>query len=445
VLTILTSRAAFAAKWIVIAATILAGSALAAASVASAQTVAAVPKPGIEALFSALGQGDWVAADAIAASLDAASEDKSLFSTFVRATQSVAKGDCASGGPLAENVVSRSPLFLPAYDLIGKCLVEAGEPEKAAVLFENVASRLNPGADRNQILARAQSLRPDLSPRYSVDVNVQPSTNVNRGTDNTTIDGWTISDSARTKAGVTAGAFGTMDKPLHVSRRLISSVSLKAGASYNTVSEDVFPTARLALNTRYLLSAQTSLGASLAYAHVLKGTQFESASPSLAVDVSHQVNPALTLGARAELAYTHHNNDGHTGWTANLSSNAGITVSANDRVNVVASYVLEARKADTQSYQQIGVSSEWEHAFANGFIGSLGGEVSYRLYQSNAPATDEQQYNVQTRTTIGVSHRDLMIGKFRPELAYTFTKQWSNDAFSDFEAHDVGVKAKAAF
>jgi hypothetical protein len=114
-------------------------------------------------------------------------------------------------------------------------------------------------------------------------------------------------------------------------------------------------------------------------------------------------------------------------------------------LSVAASYVHEARKSAAQSYTQIGLSTEWEHAFQSGYIGSLGGEASYRLYESNAPLTSDKQHNIQAKVTIGISHRNFMIGKFRPELAYTFTKQWSNDAFSDFTAHDVSVRAKAAF
>ncbi len=407
---------------------------------------------GIEAMFAALSEGRFDIADAIAADLDSNSEDKSLFSTFARATKLVANNDCASGGPLAETVVARSPLFLPAYDLIAKCLVEAGEPGKAAAMFDDVASRLNKGAERDQILVRAQSLRPDMSPKFSVDVNVQPSTNVNRGTDNTDIGVFKIDDAARTKAGVSASVFGTVDKPIYVSKRLISSVSLRAGITYNIPYDEFvlelgqfFPSARLALNSRYLLSPQTSIGAVLAYDHVHKGTAFESATPSIAVDVSHQVSPVLTLGARAELSYTHHDNDQQTGWAAKLDVNASYTILPNDRLSVATSYVREDRKKENFSFNQIGISTEWEHAFASGFIGSLGGEASYRVYESNAPLKNEKQENIQAKAIIGVSHRDFMIGKFRPELAYTFTKQWSNDAFSDFTAHDVSVRAKAAF
>ena len=404
-----------------------------------------LPTPTVETLFAAINQGEWQNAEAIAAALDANADDKSLFTTFTRATKLVANDDCMSGGPLAETVVSRSPLFLPAYDLIAKCLVAGGEPDKAAAMFDSVALQLNKGAERDQIVTRAQMLRPDKSAKFGVDFNLQPSTNVNRGTSATDINGWQISESSRTKSGVMASAFATVDKPIYVSKHLISSVSLRVGAFYDTISKQVFPTARLALNTRYLLSPQTSFGMVLAYEHMLKGSAFESASPSVAMDVSHQISPALSLGARADVAYTKHNNNAQAGWTAQVSAHAGMIVTANDRLSVAASYVLEARNADTHSFNQTGISTEWEHAFDSGLIGSLGGAASYRLYKSQAPLTSEKQHNIQAKATIGVSHRDFMIGKFRPELAYTFTKQWSNDVFSDFTAHDVSVRAKAAF
>jgi hypothetical protein len=438
VLTTLTKQALLAASIVVIAGlTGLGGNALAASQPAS-----------VETLFIAIVQGDWQSAEAIAAELDSKSEDKSLFTTFARATKLVANDDCASGGPLATNVVTRSPLFLPAYDLIAKCLVQAGEPTKAAAMFDEVAAHLNKGAERDQILARAQSLRPDMSPHYSLDVNVQPSTNANRGTDNTKAIGLAIPTLARTKSGVTVSAYVTVDKPIYVSKRLISSVSLRLGASYDTVFEQVMPSVRLSWNNRFLLSPQTSIGAVLAYEQVHKGTAFELASPSIAVDISHQMSPTLSLGVRGEIAYIHNSNSGKTGWTAKLDANGSYTILPNDRLNAALSIVHEDRSFDSQSFDQIGGSIEWEHAFESGLIGSLGGEASYRKYKSDAVGAvsiSEKQVNIQAKATIGISHRNFMIGKFRPELAYTFTKQWSNDVFSDFTAHDVSVRAKAAF
>ena len=120
-LTTITKQAKLAASVLLIGGSIgFSGSALA--------NDLAVHQLGVEAMFAALREARWDIADAIAADLDAAAEDKSLFSTFTRATKLVANNDCVSGGPLAENVVARSSLFLPAYDLIAKCLVQDGEP-----------------------------------------------------------------------------------------------------------------------------------------------------------------------------------------------------------------------------------------------------------------------------------------------------------------------------
>ena len=415
----------------------------------SSSNASAIDRPlqplGVEAMFAALGEGRWDIADTIAADLDAAASDGAVFSNFARATRLVATDDCISGRPLAETVVARSPLFLPAYDLIAKCLVQAGETEKAAAMFDSLALRLNHGLDRDQILARAQALRPDMSAKFSVDANLQPSTNTNRGTDNSKIGFFTIGQSARTKAGVMASAFGTVDKPFYISKSLISSVSIRAGVSYDTVSKTHFPSVRIASNNRFLLSPQTSAGTVLAYEHTFRDDSFESASPSFVVDASHQLSPVLSLGVRAKMAYTHHKNSDQSGWTAKFDGNAGYTILPNDRLSAAVSLLREDRKAASQSYNQFAVSTEWEHAFASGFIASLGSEASYRVYESNAPLTFDKQVNIQAKSTVGLSHRTFMIGKLRPELAYTFTKQWSNDVFSDFTAHDVSVRAKAAF
>ena len=104
------------------------------------------------------------------------------------------------------------------------------------------------------------------------------------------------------------------------------------------------------------------------------------------------------------------------------------------------------REAERFSYMEGGVSAEWEHRFKSGFITNLGAGGSIRRYEGDAPLTNEAQENKQAYARIGVSHKKFSYKNIRPELTlHTATRQWSNDVFSRYIAHDAGVGVKGAF
>jgi hypothetical protein len=410
-----------------------------------AQPATDASAPSIETLFEALVAEDWAKADATAAQLDAAATDKSLFSTFARATRLTMGGDCNSGLPLAQTVIERSPLFMPAYDLVARCLVADDDAPAAAKLYDAASSRLPAGPERDLMQARAQAFKPDLSPRYSIEAAVQPSTNVNRGTAETRFGEWNIVDDSRGKSGATAALHATVEKPLYVSKRLVSSVSLRLGASYDTVTSDVYPSVKAAFSNRWIISPRTALGATLAYEHVLKGGDSYLGQPSLTLDASHQLSPATALAGRVHLAYLDFADETRSGWSINASGSASTILSPQDRLRMQVSVGREERKSAAHSATTVAVEAELEHMFESGLIGSVGASAALRYSDGNAPGTSSRQINRQIAGTLGISHRDFMILGFRPELAYTLTRQWSNDVFSDYVAHDVGIRAKAAF
>jgi hypothetical protein len=399
----------------------------------------------LQELFAALSQGRFDAADRAAAALDAAGDDKTLHQTFTRAARFVASGDCESGLPMAENVIARAPLFLPAYDLAGSCLAQAGDAAGAAQLYDAAAGQLPDGPDKAMLADRAAALRPDMSAKFGVEANLQPSTNVNRGTSATSIGGWTISESSRGREGVAASLFGTVEKPLLVSKTLIAGVSLKAGLQYDSVSGDLMPTVQAGANIRRILSPSTSIGLSAAYEHVIRDGTTYTMRPSVAADFAHRHSDVLSVGGGVEVAHVDHVDDGQDGWTFKLHGNAVMTKGAGDRFTLRAAVTREERESARHSNTLLAAEGEWERMIANGFIGSLGAGASLRLHDGNAALTSDRQRDTQVFVSAGVSHRDLMFGAIRPELSYRLTRQWSNDVFSDYTAHDVAIRAKASF
>lgn len=434
------------AKIAVIAALTLAGTSTNATADQENMVAAAAQHASVPMVFAAINQGDWATAETLASQLDKGRAEGDLMLAFVHAARFIANDNCAKGLPFARAVIKVSPGFLPAYDLVAACLVKQNKGAEAAKLYRLAAARLEEGdPERDQLLARANSLAPDLSPNWTLEAQVQPSTNINRGTDAERIGFGRIAQSSRRTSGVSIGGFAKVEKPVYATNRLFASVSLRAGASYLTHSEAFFPEAQIAATLRWLVTKKTIVTAQASYAYILNDDAFYASRPSLTFDVSHKFNATTTLGVSAGVTHNRMAADYLDGYNGFVSSSATKAISPTDKLTVRTTMDWSERRFETQNYISVGVDAEWEHLWKNGFITSVGGGAKWRLYKAFAPMTNERQVNKSVYARIGLSHSKLVFGSVRPEVTYTATKQWSNDVFSEHVAHDIGFRAKAAF
>lgn len=429
-----------------IAALLLAGTGTAAQAQQPVVEVDIAQPVSVPMMFAAINQGDWATAENLASQLDEGRAEGDLMLAFVYAARFIAEDNCAQGLPFARAVVNVSPGFLPAYDLVAACMVQENKAGEAAQLYRTAAERLDEGdAERDQLLARANSLAPDLSPVFTLEGQVQPSSNINRGTEADRIGLGKISDSSRRKSGVSVGAFGKVEKPVYATNRLFASVSLRAGASYLTHTKTFLPEAEIAATVRWLVTEKTIITTQAAYAYILSDDEFYASRPSLTFDVSHQLNANTTLGVSAGVTYNRMAANYLDGYNGFVGASATKALSPTDKVSLRTTFDWSERRIETQNYMGVGVDAEWEHLWANGFITSLGGGAYWRRYDALAPFTNERQVNKSVYGRVGLSHNKLVFGKLRPEITYTATKQWSNDVFSEHVAHDVGFRAKTSF
>lgn len=400
----------------------------------------------VQSLFAAINRGDWAMAENLASQLDANKPEGDLMLAFVYAARYVAADNCEQGLPFAQAVVDIAPNFLPAYDLVATCLDKQGKGAQAAKLYRQAAQRLDDGdPERDQLLARANRLSPDLSPAFTVEGAVQPSTNINRGTDARSIGFGRISETARRKSGAVIGAFAKLEKPVYATSRLFASVSLRVGASYLTHTKQFMPEAKIAGTLRWLATEKTIVTTQASYAYILRDDAFYASRPSVSFDLSHQLTSSITLGASAGITYNRMASAHLDGYNGFVSSSVTKSVSPTDKVTLTASFDWSERRFESQNHKGFGADVEWEHLWQNGFITSLGGGGNWQRYEGLAPLTSERQINKSIYGRIGLSHNKLLFGTVRPELTYTANKQWSNDVFSKHVAHDVGFRAKAAF
>ena len=399
----------------------------------------------LSALFTAISAQDWGRARALAKALDATGDNGDIMSAYVMAAQLTAQGQCKLALKMSGAIIHVSPLFLPAYDLAASCLQSDDRAAEAAALYRKAANAVQRGADHDRLVARANAIDPARKWRFSIDGNVAPSTNLNRGTDETTIKGLPISDVSKAKSGVAISASVEAEKPIFVSPRLRAAVSLRVGASYNTITGGYVPSIRTAFSVTRLVSQRTSLSFKPYVEVGFAETDYLYTRPGFQASINHRVSPDLTVGADADVSHFVFEDGKRDGISANLTLRASKLVTENDIVAAQVWVNVEDRELKSMNSVGVGGEIELEHRFRNGLItsGAIGGH--YRKYEGLAPLSFERQEDYAAFARLGISHQKVKIGKIRPELAYTATRQWSNDAFSRHTAHDVGIRFKATF
>ena len=398
----------------------------------------------VEGIFAALGQGNFADAKKIADVLTNSSTPN--FSAFVNAAQYVAASDCQNGQNLAEQVVKQRPDFLPAYDLIAECMSRNGQAAKAARIFKNIASRMPEGSERDQLLARATALTPKMPYSISVSAEALPSSNLNRGTDDTKVGRYTISPQSRSTSGTQYSAEIRIDKPVFISDTMLSTLSLSLGGGYDTLSKKFWPTARFEASHRWFLSPRASLGVASYVGLSLVDQNVERVQPGFIINYSKRITSQTDLSLTADISHlSYRSSDHRDGLALKAEARLSHILTPKDKLTFSMTGSWNKRKSKSQSSLGAGADLEWEHRFEQGFITSTTLGASATFHEGFAPLTTDHQRDYSVTSGIALSHEAIMLGSIRPEIGYKYTKQWSNDPFSRYDAHDITFRAKAAF
>ncbi|MEE9375917.1 MAG: surface lipoprotein assembly modifier [Rhizobiaceae bacterium] len=399
----------------------------------------------LEMLFSNLKRGQWAEADRVAQLLDQKNHRGSVHFKFSRSVQLAARNSCTRAAVLSQEIIAEAPLFRPAYDVLARCLLRDKRRSSASNLYKRLANHLQDGPERDAILARANSLSPDYSPSYSFEFDLLPSSNINKATSATNIGGLTITQASRQKPGVAISAYGKLTKPVFITDRLLSNVSLKLGGTYDSVSKDFFPSARIESRTRWLLDEKQSVYISPFFEQTLRNKKHFLRQFGMGVGFTRQHNSTTTFTIDASAVYLSFQKQSQNGIYAQTTLTHSKIISTKDKLKNSLKLASNFSKLKLYAYRSAIFSTEYEHLFDNGLIASFGGDVGIKKYSDTAAGLSEKRLNYSIIARIGISHRKLSYRSFRPELTYAYKRQWSNDVFHDYGSHDIGVRLKASF
>ena len=397
-------------------------------------------------LFKALEKKAWPQARAIANEIDAKNQNGDIMLAFTDSVEAINNGNCTTAKELSNLVIDQTPGFLPAYDILAECLVKDGKQNQAALIFQDLANNLREGPEKEIAQRKANALRPDLSPRFTLDFSVIPSSNTARRTERATIgNGGVLSEESRAQDGVSINGSIQLIKPTFKSKRLLSQVSIKLGGRYDTIRKKVSPLVGIEARNTWLLSKTKSVYAAPFYEYTWNsgdrffdeyGLRFGS---NIALDQTKLLSTDFIISNR-DFAEPGRDATFIFGAISNT-----FLINENNRVKLTGSAFDINSENQFFNVSDYSLNVELETAHENGFITSLGGQIGTRRYDRTATLTTQEREDNYYSANIGFSHKALTFGGVRPEIVYTYTNQSSNDVLNDFAAHDIGLKFKANY
>ena len=402
--------------------------------------------PGLNNLFSALQQKQWEKAVVIASKLDAKHGKGDVLKAYAQSVQAINSGDCKTAPKLASLVIRTTPGFLPAYEVLTGCLLKNGKRAEASQLYQQLSNALPDGPDKEFAQKRADALKPNLSPRFGFDLSVIPSSNTSRRTTRSqTGNGGALSDESRAQDGVTILGNVTLTKPVFNNGRILTQVSLKAGAAYDTVTETTRPVVGISLRNTWLLSQKVSIYAAPFFEYTWSsGNRFFNET-GLRFGGNYRLDPTITVSLDSTISSRNFIDDARDGEFYSAGASLSHILNQNNKIQYSLSYAENTAENDFFDLRIFSAGVEWQHLFENGFITSLGGRIGKREFDRLAPLTVEKREDDFRAITFGLSHKSFAFKGIRPELTYTYTDQSSNDLFNDFDAHDVGVRLRGNY
>jgi len=397
-------------------------------------------------IFIALKKKDWARAHEIAKILDASNGKGDVLRAFSRSVEASNMGDCETAKKLSVIVIRVSSGFLPAYEVLAGCLIQEGNRNAAANLYQDLSNVLPVGAQKELAQKRSDALRPDLSPRLGLDFSIIPSSNTSRRTSNTsTGNGGVLSDESRAQDGITFFGNILFSKPIFNDGHRLTQFTLKTGASYDTVTNITRPVLGGELRNTWNILNKHSIYAAPFYEYTWSGGERFFDEAGIRFGGVYQLDQSKTVLINANASKRNFANDEQDSNFGFVTATLLHVLDEDDKLQYSLNYGQNAADNDFFNIEFYSAGVEWQHLFENGLISSLEGRVGWRNFDRLAPLTIDNREDEFKSATVGLSHRDFAIYGIRPELTYTYTNQSSNDLFSDFEAHDLGVRLRANY
>lgn len=396
-----------------------------------------------------LAAGDYDGARAALARLVAGRPDAALHLAQLEGMILLRQGRIDEAARVFRMILAAEPRYLPARRGLTEALARGGDLSAAAWHAERIMATSPDAGERAALAALVASARAGALRGVALRFALLPSSNASRGTAARTviIDGlpFEIDEESRARAGVglSLGVSGWTGR--QVAPDWTATLGISADAKlYGGRPDDEANLALRADLARTGPRMRLSFG-TLAEMRFIDGVEDRR---RLGLDLAFAMRPGA--GGEVSAGVTHWRQwhpdaafrdgtltEAHLGWHGQVTPTTALWL----RLPVE----VERTGRDHLDRNETGVVVGVEHEWRGGLITALSAGWSVDDYRGRYPGFASARRDEVATFAIALRHRRLTVGRFLPELSYTFTDARSNIPIHDHEAHDLGIALSTRF
>jgi outer membrane protein len=406
-------------------------------------------KQALTAVRQLVSSGEFDIARTLIAAYQPHSPNHLLRQQLVEAMILESQEDFSGAALQYRKILADRPDFTLAKVRLSKVLAAAGDDDAARFqLGQLIAAGVDDRMD-GQLKSLLNGLDERRPLKFGGFFSLLPSTNINTGTDNSTVSlggiPLSISDESRRKSGVGIIFGGNVV----FQQRFQDKKTFLASASF---VHRFYP----ALKT-HATQADVSIGVAQEFQRgkaslsVIAGAEFANAKQSskyagMRLDAAHSIAPRWRMSNNFSLRHRwHEDNQLRTGYTFAWQSNIDFTTAPSRFYRLILGTEFQRSAAARYSYDEGTVGAGFYNEFAAGLTVYSEASASLRRYKAVSPGMTELRSDRLIAARVVITKRDFNIAGFAPRLAYSYTRNFSNSVFDDYQKHDIDLRLTKDF
>jgi hypothetical protein len=415
-----------------------------------ATTAAAAAEDGGKRLYDLISSNEFDAARRHLRQQLKGRRDIALHAAHLEGLIAMQMGEHERAILIFRKILTVEPQFDPSRMALARALNVSGDREASRLHLEMLANG-SQDSDLQQFAARTlRAMNEHRSHGASLQFSLLPSTNVNRGTSNSTFNigpfEFIIDDNSRKTSGLGVSMGGNAFKNFRVDDK--RAITLRGGANlkkYKDTNDYDDATLSLGLDYRRIFGwIATSVGPAVRY-------KFAAGDPhmlayGLAGGVNVPVGSRSQAGAAISVMHQDYVDlDYRDGPKVSTNFTLQHLLSASTRLAGTIAFEFERTDRPHLDHNDILFKLEAHHEWRGGLITSAFASYQPSYYDGDFPTTGEPRTDHEYSIGGRVAHRSFSIGGFAPQLTYEYTTKSSNVSFYDHESHDVGLSMTRNF
>jgi hypothetical protein len=368
---------------------------------------------------------------------------------FMQAMIEHERGNLDQAIYIYRSVLASDPKLTAVRAELARALYDNKEDRSASHhLFLLRASAPNEAAQRVFDTAIAAI---DARKKWSFNVwgSIAPSTNFNNGTTLEVINvggiDFEVGNQAKQKSGIGVRGGGSIS----YNQKVAKDISLIVSGAANFVQYDDVQFDQTSLNQTALLRYRQSKY-SLAFGVASRqgwygGNEFVWSVGPQAI-VSYLITPKAQLYTQLRHEWTTYEAATYrNGWSSN--ANAELKYALDDTTILFAKAGLGRQKTQREHLTNWngGGGLGLYHDLPWGITGMAEGYAQYSISDGDYPLLGESREQIRATGRVTLTKRDFYWRGLAPQLEYTYTKNFSNDALSRYDSHGLAITLTRAF